>query len=222
MLGRGRMTTYQLIAHGGPDFLKYLITELVHRDNAKFLPPRLSTVLPGAPHLHYLVAPSMASGSVISNSMIDGLLLHTFLGRPDSLTVFHLLCGLKTHTQYEHDAQAGLRHQALTLVDVPDELLYRPQPPTFGMLFRLLVTSYRVLPLGLYRDANRTLGNRLPFVYTSPLHSTVVLPTDRVYVLSSEDDVAVDKAGPTQVEIAATPPASNYRRDLQAILDKIA
>ena len=182
------MMTYRLIAQGGRDFGKYLITELVHRDNAKFIPPRLSTVLPGAPHLHYLVAPSMAAGNVISTSMIDGLLLHIFLGRPDALPVFSLLCGLRSQAQDEMDALLNHRHQSLTLVDMPEELMYRPTPPTFGMLFRLLVTAYRVLPLGLYRDTNDYLQNQLPFVYTAPLHSTVILPTDRVFVISGDDD----------------------------------
>ena len=181
------MRTYQLLSMGGPGFGKYLITELVHRDNAKFFPPRLTSSTKGAPHLQYLVAPAMAAGNVISTSMIDSLLLHIYLGRPDSLQVIQLLCGLKTREEYEIDALLGLPHQYLTLVDVPDELLYTPAPPTFGILFRHLLTSYQVIPLALYREANSYFGNELPFVYTAPLHSTVVLPTDRVYVISSDD-----------------------------------
>ena len=166
-----------------------VLTELVQRDNASYLPPRLHVKMTGTPsNLQYLVAPAMAAGSVMSTSMIDCLLLHCFRGRPDSVMAIYLLLGLKSKEQQELEARLMLPHQRLMLVDLPPAVRAAAgrrdrAPVTYGALFSQLLTVRRELPLGLYRAANPELGNMAPFVYTAPPSSAPILPTDRVFVV---------------------------------------
>lgn len=56
---------------------------------------------------------------------------------------------------------------------------------TFAYMFETLLLDYGIMPLGLLRAADDSLGNELPFVYTNPVPSLILKASDQVYILSS-------------------------------------
>lgn len=55
---------------------------------------------------------------------------------------------------------------------------------SFMTLFDTLLLDHGVLTIGLLRAPTYRLGNKLPFVYTNPVPSLILEPTDSLYVLS--------------------------------------
>jgi hypothetical protein len=88
---------------------------------------------------------------------------------------------------YEFDQQAGIESKSLHCVPIPEKYI----GSTWGDLFVGIYLDHDVLAIGLYRDISNEMGNRLPFVYTNPLASLILLKTDKIYAfLSSTTDLS--------------------------------
>ncbi|ORZ09575.1 hypothetical protein BCR42DRAFT_120092 [Absidia repens] len=68
----------------------------------------------------------------------------------------------------------------LNSIPLPAGFVYQP----FVTLFETLLLDHGVLTIGLLRAPTPSLENKLPFVYTNPVPSLILEPTDHLYVLS--------------------------------------
>ncbi|KAJ3330214.1 hypothetical protein HDU76_006197 [Blyttiomyces sp. JEL0837] len=128
--------------------------------------------------LDYLYSPMYAGGRVVVAAMMDCILFQ-LVKNPSLLDTFKLCCGVRTRKDEEYDKILGITPSTFCQIYVPRGFEHRP----YGELYRELTLNHGIVPLGVYRDSEQ-FGNILPFVYTNPLHSLVLLPSDLIFVLS--------------------------------------
>ncbi|KAJ3147652.1 potassium channel, sub T, member 2 [Geranomyces variabilis] len=185
-----------------PGQKKLVVVELLTRIHIKFLRPTAKRILkrrnrrrqatpavestenPDAGVDHYLYAPVYAAGRVLAASMLDAVLFETFFNSA-VLEIFKLMCGLRLPRDVEMDALLGVDPSFLCHVHVPADYVGR----TFVQLYAEFALNQGILPLGLLRAPDETLGNKLAFVFTNPLPSLVLKTTDIVYVLTPVTNV---------------------------------
>lgn len=78
-----------------------------------------------------------------------------------------------------HYSKIGAQVSSLTSVPVPSKFIGK----TFGDLYYYLAVCKQTVALGVYRPVDAELENVLPFVYTNPLPTMILLEGELVYVL---------------------------------------
>jgi hypothetical protein len=127
-----------------------------------------------------IYAPVYTSGSVLVPSLLNPVLFQ-ILKNPSILETIKLICGNRTQRHDELDKMIGIRPSFLSQIHVPEEFYGR----SYGELYSYLTLGKDIVPIALYRATNTdSLGNILPFVYTNPIYSLVLLHSDIVFVLS--------------------------------------
>ncbi|KAJ3014222.1 potassium channel, sub T, member 2 [Thoreauomyces humboldtii] len=127
----------------------------------------------------YLYAPVYAGGRVLAASMLDALLFESHFNNA-VLDIFKLFCGIRLKRDIDMDNLLGIEPSFLCYVKVPEDFVGR----TFLQLYGELAINHGILPIGLLRQPDESLGNKLPFVFTNPLPSIVLKDTDLVYALT--------------------------------------
>jgi hypothetical protein len=136
------------------------------------------------------------AGIVFSSSMLDTLISQSFYN-PHITTVFqHLISGRtppaperKRNDGEEPDPRKAYVEQVqqsyVFQIPVPRELVGKQ----YRQLFRELMSSHNMIPLGLLRGVNSAFsaqykGNAAPYAYTNPPSETELARSDKVFVLS--------------------------------------
>lgn len=115
------------------------------------------------------------------------LTLYQSYFNPSNLALFKLFWGGRNARDLEIEQSFNVQQSMLQLVHLPLEFK--------GQSWRQLVaflTASGVVPIGLLREAG-SFDNRLPFVYTNPLGSVLLVPSDRVFLLSSRRIIGLKK-----------------------------
>lgn len=132
----------------------------------------------------YLFTPTYAAGRILLERPLKTILMDTFVNSV-TLDAVKVLCGVRYKESLDVYHTLQISPSYLCYIDVLEGFENRP----FGHLFAELASRYGIIALGLYRAANNpVLGNSLPFVYTNPLASTLVIENDLVYVLKFGND----------------------------------
>eukprot|EP00753_Platysulcus_tardus_P010161 PLAT2507.8.p1 GENE.PLAT2507.8~~PLAT2507.8.p1 ORF type:complete len:901 (-),score=516.17 PLAT2507.8:399-2939(-) len=168
-----------------------VVAEVVNHSNTSYLDPS-DRGLASSDDSYYYTAPSFASGSVYTSSVLDIVMAQAFYN-PQVLTLIRLIVAGGADP---NDTFAWNRAVASELGVVVDSSVYQISVPedflasdrTWMDLFRFL-TLRGVVPLGLYRGVWKVVGdgvksNRMPFVYTNPSPATRLSKCDRIFVLS--------------------------------------
>lgn len=163
----------------------HTVVELMHEANFRFM--RQSNH--GSATLDSYLSPAFAAGRVFSPAMLDTLMVQTFYN-PDELEL------LTSLLQPESTAGTG---PAPTWKRLGAHLVQRELPPhfvgrTYEELFVWLATAHGDIALGLYRPRN-TLSSPMPYVCTNPNKGTVLVPGDRIFVMSHAPAAARARAG---------------------------
>lgn len=136
--------------------------------------------------------PAYAAGNVVVDGLLSNVLLSQTYYKPDIVSVIKALCGmpgpfydkdtahnLMCGTQGRTNFSGHSRH--LMLVVMPPLLIDK----CFSFLFENLVMDHDVLPLGILRAPDESMGNELSFVYTNPVSSLIMRRSDKIYLLAS-------------------------------------
>ncbi|KAJ3303024.1 hypothetical protein HDV03_004248 [Kappamyces sp. JEL0829] len=171
------------------------IVELMSETNSAFLAPGSTEFVPRyqrlsrqeqaqkiKPTREYVLSPMFAAGSVLSPAMIESVLTNAY-HQPSILNLFNCFAGIRYRVDVEIDAYLNLEGAGtLSCIQVPQEYVGK----TFGSLYRGLVRSHGIVPIGLLRDKLSSLRNPLPFVYTNPISCLLLLSHDLVYILGDK------------------------------------
>lgn len=167
-----------------------MVIDLEKRTNIKFLRPsaRMDAKRGGKKNKKKVESeedwryhPVLASGQVLASGMLDPILFQSYKNEV-ILPVIKLLCGLKFEEDFRLDDEMGVKPGRFAHVPVPEEFVNRPYVDLYEYF-----AANGVVPLGIYRVANNDglffFGNKLPFVYTSPVGPVLLREKDLVYVL---------------------------------------
>jgi hypothetical protein len=125
---------------------------------------------------------AFAAGNCIFPSALENVLSGAF-HHPSILQLFNRFAGVRFKIDSEIDAALKLEPSNLSYISVPKEFIGR----SFGCLFHSLSSVLGVIPIGILRNQSASVsGNVLPYVYTNPVWSLLLLETDFVYVLASK------------------------------------
>ncbi|KAI9009306.1 hypothetical protein CLU79DRAFT_491560 [Phycomyces nitens] len=160
----------------------YRIVNLVERSNIRFM--HLLEGKDVAEEIDVFYTPAYAAGDVVVDSLLSNVLLSQTYYKPDIVSIIKTLCGMPGSPQINSSATSFdtvTDGHYLTSIKMP--LCFVDKP--FSFLFETFVLDYALLPLGLLRAPNESMGNELPFVYTNPVPSLLLKNTDWVYFITS-------------------------------------
>jgi hypothetical protein len=101
----------------------------------------------------------------------------------ESDTRFRLI---KIQIDWEIDALLDYEPSNLCYISVPKQLI----GSTFGTMYSSLSCTLGIIPVAILREElNEILGNKLPFVYTNPPKSLLLLENDLIYVLATPSQI---------------------------------
>ncbi|KAI8825855.1 uncharacterized protein EV422DRAFT_563684 [Fimicolochytrium jonesii] len=185
-----------------------LVTELLDRKNIRFL-HALQSAAPIIDHLH---SPVYAAGYTVVSALLDNF-VYAVYQNPAIIDIVKAFCGdyNPSNLSEPFTPSASQNGGSPTPESEPDLsasqrsfLKFTPIPnafkgKTYGELYRHLAfeadtekhangaavpdADHSSIPVGLLRPPNQALGNSLPFVYTNPVPSLVLLRGDQVAVL---------------------------------------
>ncbi|KAJ3312196.1 hypothetical protein HDV04_003329 [Boothiomyces sp. JEL0838] len=87
----------------------------------------------------------------------------------------------KAQSDYENDQLLDFEPSSLCYISVPGDMVNKQ----FGFLFQTLTEIHGIVPIGILRSEDEKLMNPLPFVYTNPPWSLLLMRNDLVYVLAN-------------------------------------
>ncbi|KAJ3258368.1 hypothetical protein HK103_003656 [Boothiomyces macroporosus] len=87
----------------------------------------------------------------------------------------------KAQSDYENDQLLDFEASSLCYISVPGDMVNKQ----FGFLFQTLTEIHGIVPIGILRSEDEKLKNPLPFVYTNPPWSLLLMQNDLVYVLAN-------------------------------------
>lgn len=165
---------------------------IVEKSNIRFM--HLLQEKDVAEEIDVFYTPAYAAGDVIADSLINNVLLSQTYYKPDIVSIIKTLCGMpgplldgsaahlmSSSQDFSTVTSAMIHAPHLTSISMPPEFVNQ----TFAYMFETLLLDYGIMPLGLLRAADDSLGNELPFVYTNPVPSLILKASDQVYILSS-------------------------------------
>ncbi|KAI9327211.1 hypothetical protein BDR26DRAFT_97479 [Obelidium mucronatum] len=142
--------------------------------------------IPG--EVEYFNTPVFAAGRVVSASMLDSLLFQLHRN-PCLLEITLVLCGVQNGQREgaldgsisgTTGTSRNVKKSWMGQIPVPSAFVNR----TFGELYQVLALNHGIIPMGIHRGVNITLRNKLPFVFTNPLPSVLLLEGDLLFVLA--------------------------------------
>ncbi|CDS07314.1 hypothetical protein LRAMOSA01263 [Lichtheimia ramosa] len=180
----------------------YTIVNLVERSNIKFM-HLLQGKQVDDEEIDVFYTPAYAAGDVVAESLISNVLLSQTYSKPEIVQVIRAMSGmpvihhshLTSHLGYSSSSKTEYttRHQhtsstakastcRFASMPVPDSFVGK----TFVALFEAWLLDHGILALGLFRAPTAAFGNELPFVYSNPVPSLMLLESDHVYVLVAQ------------------------------------
>ena len=153
----------------------FVVVELVHKQNTRYLPPRHNETLLGkVTESNDYIVPSYAAGRVFSDQVMDALLCQVFYN-PELLLVLQLF--LAPAKGYN-----GFQSSKLTTIPVPSQWVGE----TFTIIMKHLVLKYHMLPIGFYRSPVVKSKSNAPYVFLCPKSDSRARRDDRLFVLACD------------------------------------
>ena len=115
-----------------------------------------------------------ACGQVVIPACLNGIIVQAWQ-HPFTMDLMNAMLGIQQGQMKEDEPPSS----HLKYTEVPDEY----HGKTFGELFRDLAMKNGIIAIGLLRSSIG-LDNQRPYVYTNPIVSTILFPTDKVYMLA--------------------------------------
>ena len=180
----------------------YTIVNLVERSNIKFM-HLLQGKQVDDEEVDVFYTPAYAAGDVVAESLISNVLLSQTYSKPEIVQVIRAMSGmpvihhshLTSHLGYSSSRKSeyttGHQHTSspakastcrFASIPVPESFVGK----TFVALFEAWLLDHGILALGLFRAPTLAFGNELPFVYSNPVPSLMLLESDHVYVLVAQ------------------------------------
>ena len=150
------------------DMLSPVLVDLLHSSNSQFLLPGPNNFTPRKMRSgkeknkrinnDTFISPMFASGSVLSVSMIESVMINTYFQK-SILNLFNCFGGVRYRLDIENDNLLKLKVSNLSYTKVPGSFVDK----TFGEFYEVL-SEEGVIPIGILRGVVPELQNPLPFV----------------------------------------------------------
>jgi hypothetical protein len=182
-----RIFIYKAIKRCNPNI--QIMTELIYESNIEYLLPKddLSYIDPS--EKEYRTTSVFSSGEVYINSIIDSLTAQAYYNSHIASIIHQLLIGgnrdwkVGKFSLKQICDEIGLKSSSVLQINIPNRFINK----TFGELYDYFCDNNLVI-LGLYRLSGAR-DNNAGYIYTKPSSETKITHRDKVFVLSTNDEV---------------------------------
>lgn len=182
-----RIFIYKAIKRCNPNI--QIMTELIYESNIEYLLPKddLSHIDPS--ENEYRTTSVFSSGEVYINSIIDSLTAQAYYNSHIVSIIHQLLIGgnrdwkVGKFSLNQICDEIGLKSSNVLQISIPNRFINK----TFGELYDYFCDNNLVI-LGLYRLSGAR-DNNAGYIYTKPNSETKITHRDKVFVLSTNDEV---------------------------------